>query len=201
MNKQSQVTVLPATGKLGVLLVGIGAVSTTLVAGVELVRKGLGRPIGSITQMGTIRIGKRTDKNSPMIKDFVPLARLEDVVFGGWDIFPENAYEAAVHAGVIEETRLAQVRSELEALKPWPAVFDQKYVRRVEEPLDVLTEPENCRPFFRLITPDSLEDTETVVEGVREDMHSRIVPVNKLSIHPYFVSLFYHKDLFIPISH
>ena len=133
MKKQSVVTVLPATGKLGVLLVGIGAVSTTLVAGVELIRKGLGRPIGSLTQIGTIRLGKRTDNNTPLIKDFVSLARLDDIVFGGWDIFPESAYEAALHAGVIEAPRLAAVRTELEALKPWPAVFDQRYVRRLSD--------------------------------------------------------------------
>jgi len=129
--KEKQVVVEPASGKLGVLLVGIGAVSTTLVAGVELIKKGLGRPIGSVTQLGTIRLGKRTEKRTPKIRDFVPLARLDDIVFGGWDIFPESAYEAAVHADVVEKTRLDQVRTELEALKPWPAVFDQKYVRRL----------------------------------------------------------------------
>ena len=128
---RAKVTILPASGKLGVLVVGIGAVSTTLIAGLELIKKGLGRPIGSLTQKGTIRLGKRTDNNTPLIKDFVPLARLEDLVFGGWDIFPENAYEAAVDAGVIEVPRLAAVRSELEALRPWPAVFDQRYVRRL----------------------------------------------------------------------
>ncbi len=128
---RAKVTILPASGKLGVLVVGIGAVSTTLIAGLELIKKGLGRPIGSLTQKGTIRLGKRTDNNTPLIKDFVPLARLEDLVFGGWDIFPENAYEAAVDAGVIEVPRLAAVRTELEALRPWPAVFDQRYVRRL----------------------------------------------------------------------
>src|SRR6266705_2038889 len=129
--EQAQVTIAPARGKLGVLLPGLGAVSTTLIAGVELIKKGLGRPIGSLTQKGTIRLGKRTDNKTPLIKDFVPLARLEDLVFGGWDIFPENAYEAAVDAAVIETPRLAAVRTELEALRPWPAVFDQRYVRRL----------------------------------------------------------------------
>src|SRR5438093_9811886 len=118
--EQGQVTIAPARGKLGVLLPGIGAVSTTLIAGVELIKKGLGRPIGSLTQMGTIRLGKRTDNNTPLIQDFVPLARLEDLVFEGWDIFPDNAYESAVHAGVIEVPRLAAVRAELEALEPLP---------------------------------------------------------------------------------
>jgi myo-inositol-1-phosphate synthase len=129
--QQTKVTIAPAQGKLGVLLPGMGAVSTTLIAGVELVKKGLGRPVGSLTQYGTIRLGRRTDNNTPLIKDFVPLANLEDLVFGGWDIFPDNAYEAALHAGVIEPTRLEAVRPELEALQPWQAVFDQRYVRRL----------------------------------------------------------------------
>jgi myo-inositol-1-phosphate synthase len=132
--EQATVSITPARGKLGVLLPGMGAVSTTLIAGVELIKKGLGRPIGSLTQYGTIRLGKRTDNNSPRIKDFVPLAELEDLVFGCWDIFPDDCYAAALHAGVIEETRLQAVRTELEALQPWTAVFDQRYVRRLMGP-------------------------------------------------------------------
>jgi myo-inositol-1-phosphate synthase len=112
----------------------MGAVSTTLIAGVELVKKGLGRPVGSLTQYGTIRLGKRTDDNSPLIKDFVPLAGLDDLVFGGWDIFADNCYEAAVHAGVIETARLEAVRAELEAIVPSKAVFDQNYVKRLSGP-------------------------------------------------------------------
>ena len=104
--EQSQVTIAPARGKLGVLLPGLGAVSTTLIAGLELIKKGLGRPIGSLTQYGTIRLGKRTENNSPLIKDFVPLAGLDELVFGCWDLFADNAYDAAVHAGVIEPSRL-----------------------------------------------------------------------------------------------
>src|SRR5512134_608384 len=129
--EQANTTIAPATGKLGVLLPGMGAVSTTLIAGVELIKKGLGRPVGSLTQYGTIRLGKRTDNNTPLIKDFVPLARLEDLVFGGWDIFPDSCYNAALHAGVIEAVRLEAVREELDAVQPWPAVFDQRYVRRL----------------------------------------------------------------------
>src|SRR5256886_10066953 len=132
--EQEQVTIAPAHGKLGVLLPGMGAVSTTVIAGVELIKEGLGRPIGSLTQYGTIRLGKRTDYNSPLIKDFVPLAGLDDLVFGCWDIFEDNCYEAALHAGVIEPTRLEAVRPELEALQPWKAVFDQHYVRRLLGP-------------------------------------------------------------------
>src|SRR3989449_6656818 len=112
----------------------MGAVSTTVIAGVELINKGLGRPIGSLTQYGTIRLGKRTDHNRPLIKDFVRLAELDDLVFGCWDIFEDNCYEAALHAGVIEPTRLEAVRPELEALQPWKAVFDQHYVRRLLGP-------------------------------------------------------------------
>ena len=116
------------------LLVGLGAVSTTFIAGVLAIRKGLANPIGSLTQMGTIRLGKRTEGRSPMIKDFVPLAELDDLVFGGWDIFEDNCYEAARTAGVLETSLLEQVRPELEAIKPWPAVFDQRYVKRLDGP-------------------------------------------------------------------
>ena len=129
--ERTKVNIAPAHGKLGVLLPGMGAVSTTLIAGVELIKKGLGRPVGSLTQYGTIRLGKRTDNNTPLIKDFVPLAGLDDLVFGCWDIFAENCYEAALHAGVIEAARLEVVREELAAIQPWTAVFDQQYVRRL----------------------------------------------------------------------
>jgi myo-inositol-1-phosphate synthase len=123
-----------ATGKLGVLLVGMGAVSTTTIAGVLAVRRGLAPPIGALTQMGTIRLGKRTEGRSPLIKDFVPLATLDDVVFGAWDIFEENAYEAAKTAGVLEADLLDKIRPELEAIKPMPAVFDRRYVKRLDGP-------------------------------------------------------------------
>ena len=116
------------------MLVGLGAVSTTTIAGVIAIRRGLAKPIGSLTQMGTIRLGKRTEGNSPRIKDFVPLASLDDVVFGGWDIFEDNCYEAAKTAGVLDADLLEQIRPELEAIKPWPAVFDRKYVKRLDGP-------------------------------------------------------------------
>ena len=128
------VQIAPAEGRLGVLLVGLGAVSTTLVAGVELARKGLGRPIGSLTQLGTIRLGKRTDERVPLIKDFVPLAGLDDLVFGAWDIFPDTCYQSARKAGVLDPAQLALVREELEALAPWPAAFDPEYVKRLSGP-------------------------------------------------------------------
>ena len=123
--------IAPADGSLGVLLPGLGAVSTTLIAGVELIKKGLGRPIGSLTQLGTIRIGKRTDNNTPSIRDFVPLASLDSLVFGAWDIFPDNAYESAAHAGVVAPPLLENVREELEAIRPWPGVFDPGVVKRL----------------------------------------------------------------------
>ena len=125
-------SVAPAQGKLGILLPGMGAVSTTLIAGVELVKKGLGRLIGCLTQYGTLRSATATDIRR--IKECVPLASLDDLVFGCWDIFPDNCYEAAVHADVIEPHRLAAVREELTALRPWKAVFDQHYVRRLSGP-------------------------------------------------------------------
>ena len=129
---KNPVEIAPAQGKLGVLLVGLGAVSTTFIAGVLAIRRGLAAPIGSLTQMGTIRLGKRTEDRSPRIGDFVPLASLDDLVFGAWDIFEENCYEAACTAGVLERPALEQIRPELEAIRPWPAVFDQRYVKRLE---------------------------------------------------------------------
>ena len=128
------VDIAPAHGKLGVLLVGLGAVSTTTIAGVCAIRKGIAKPIGSLTQMGTIRLGKRTEARSPKIKDFVPLAELNDLVFGGWDIFNDDCYAAARTAGVLDPQQLEQVRDELEAIRPMPAVFDQRYVKRLEGP-------------------------------------------------------------------
>jgi myo-inositol-1-phosphate synthase len=128
---KSAFDIRPADGKLGILIPGMGAVATTFMAGVYAVRKNLGKPIGSLTQMGTIRLGKRTEKRVPMIRDFVPLAPLEALEFGGWDIFEDNAYEAAVHAGVLEGGLLEKIRAELEAIRPMPAVFDRNYVKRL----------------------------------------------------------------------
>src|SRR6266404_6726045 len=110
------VEIAPARGRLGVLLVALGAVSTTTIAGVCAIRKGLAPPIGSLTQMGTIRLGKRTDNRVPRIKDFIPLADLKDLVFGAWDIFPDSAYEAAVHAGVLEKELLNKLRKPLQKI-------------------------------------------------------------------------------------
>jgi myo-inositol-1-phosphate synthase len=125
------VEIAPARGKLGILLVGLGAVSTTFIAGVLAIRKGLSKPIGSLTQMGTVRLGRRTEARSPRIADLVPLASLDDVAFGGWDIFSENCYDAARTAGVLESALLDRIKPELESISPWPAVFDQRYVKRL----------------------------------------------------------------------
>lgn len=130
MEKKS-LDIKPASGKLGVLLPGMGAVATTMVAGVIAVRKGLAQPVGSLTQLGTIRLGKRTEKRIPKINEFVPLSSLEQIAFGGWDIFEDNAYQAAIKAGVIEKDLLNQIKPELEAVKPMKAVFDQRYVKRL----------------------------------------------------------------------
>lgn len=132
-NDTSKTTqIAPATGKLGVMVPGMGAVATTFMAGVEAVRKGIAEPIGSLTQMGTIRLGKRTDGRSPKIKEFVPLAALNDIVFTGWDIFEENAYESAVHAAVLEKELLNQIKPFLESVQPRKAVFDRNYVKRLD---------------------------------------------------------------------
>ena len=121
----------PATGKLGVMTVGMGAVATPLIAGVEAVRRGIAKPIGSLTQMGTIRLGKRTDNRTPLIQDFVPLVKLDDIVFTGWDIFEDTVYQAAAHSNVLDKDQLAEIRPYLESIKPLPAVFDRHYVTRL----------------------------------------------------------------------
>jgi myo-inositol-1-phosphate synthase len=129
--KTAATKVEPAKGKLGVMVVGLGAVATTMIAGVEAIRRGLASPVGSLTQMGTIRLGKRTDNKSPLIKDFVPLADLKDIVFTGWDIFEDNVYEAAAHAAVLKPELLKKLKPALQKIKPMPAVFDQYYVKRL----------------------------------------------------------------------
>jgi myo-inositol-1-phosphate synthase len=132
MNSSSKTrSIPPAEGKLGILLPGMGAVATTFMAGVEAIRQGLSRPIGSLTQMGTVRLGKRTDNRSPRIGEFVPLAGLDQLEFAGWDVYRDNAYEAARKAGVLHNEHLAAVKPFLERIKPWPAVFDPVYVKKL----------------------------------------------------------------------
>jgi myo-inositol-1-phosphate synthase len=132
--QQSQMSVAPADGKLGILIPGMGAVTTTFIAGVEAVKRGIAKPIGSLTQMATIRLGKRTEGRSPYIRDFVPLAPLQDLVFAGWDIYEDNMYDAAVKAGVLDLPLVEQLKEPLSALTPMKAVFDPEYVRRINGP-------------------------------------------------------------------
>ena len=148
-------TIAPADGRLGVLTVGLGAVATTLIAGVELARKGVAEPIGSVTQMATIRLGKRTDQRSPLIKDFVPLAGLDDLVFGAWDPFPDDAYTAASRAGVLDSGRhLEPIADVLRDVRPMSAAFDPYYVKRLDGP--------NVK---------DKASKRAMLEGIREDIH------------------------------
>ena len=134
MTKQPSVKIAAPTGRLGVLIPGMGAVTTTFIAGIEAVKRGKGQPVGSLTQLGTIRLGKRTDNRAPLIKDFVPLSPLECLTFGTWDIFEDDAFEAAVRASVLERSLLEELKDPLSAIKPMKAVFDHNYVRRIDGP-------------------------------------------------------------------
>jgi myo-inositol-1-phosphate synthase len=127
-------SIAPAQGRLAVLVPGLGAVATTLIAGVEAVRRGLAKPIGSLTQMATVRLGKRTERRSPPIKDLVPLATLDDLRFGAWDVFPDDAYASACHAKVLEQDLVDRLREPLQAVRPMAAVFSPEYVRRLDGP-------------------------------------------------------------------
>ena len=142
-------------GKLGVLLVGLGAVSTTFIAGVEAIKRGLGKPIGSLTQYGTIRLGKRTEARIPRIHDFVPLAGMEDLVFGCWDIFEDDCFEAATKAGVLRKDLLADLETELRAIRPMKAVFDRHYVKKLDG-------------SFVKKASNKLELAEQVMDDIRE---------------------------------
>ena len=153
--KQGNVTIAPADGKLGVLIPGMGAVTSTFIAGVEAVKRGLGAPIGSLTQLGTIRLGKRTEGRTPRIKDFVPLTPIECLSFGGWDIYEDSAYEAAVRAKVLDQTLLDQLKEPLSSIRPMRAVFDQQYVRRINGP--------NVKPGS-----GKMELAEAVTQEIRE---------------------------------
>ncbi|MBV9454836.1 MAG: inositol-3-phosphate synthase [Rubrobacter sp.] len=168
--------ILPPRGKLGVLMPGMGAVATTFIAGVELIKKGLAKPIGSLTQLGTIRLGKRTKSRVPKIKEFVPLAELHELDFGGWDAFPDDAYEAAALAGVLEKEHLNAVREELKRIKPFKAVFDPRYVARI-----------------KATHTKSFASSREAAEQLREDIRSfkqehglsRVVMVNCASTEAY----------------
>ena len=129
-----QIDIAPAQGKLGILIPGMGAVTTTFIAGVEAIKRNMALPIGSVSQMAAIRLGKRTEGRSPKVKDFVPLASLDDLVFAGWDIFEDNCYDAAVKAGVLDRPLVEALKEPLSAIRPMSAVFDKQYVRRIDGP-------------------------------------------------------------------
>ena len=154
MNNNSN-RITPAKGTLGVLLPGMGAVTSTFIAGIALAKKGQGRLIGSLTQMQTIRLGKRYEHRTPLIKDFVPLAAVEDLVFGGWDLFADNMYEAALKAGVLEPGRLEPVRREMEAIKPMTAVWDPAYLKNLKA--THIKNGKNKRDLARQIMEDIAE--------------------------------------------
>lgn len=153
-NKEN-VQIAPPKGKLGVMIPGMGAVTTTFFAGVEAIKKGVAQPIGSLTELGTIRLGKRTEGRSPKIRDFVPLAGLDDLAFAAWDIFEDDAYEAAVKAGVLERSLLDQFKGELSAIRPLPAVFYPEYVKRLNGP--------NVKP-----AGSKMDHAEMVMEDIRK---------------------------------
>ncbi|MBW2509580.1 MAG: inositol-3-phosphate synthase, partial [Deltaproteobacteria bacterium] len=182
----TQPTLKPADGKLGVLLPGMGAVGTTFIAGALLARKGLGLPIGSLTQMGTLRLGKRTEARSPLIRDFVPLADMNDLVFGGWDLFRDNAYEAAVNADVLSRDHLNAVKDELSAITPMESVFFPEFVKRlrgenVKTGADKMELAEAVREDIRRFKRDNSLDRcvavwcgSTEVFRERTDVHSSL---------------------------
>src|SRR4051812_22248516 len=134
MTQNQPLTIHPAKGKLAVLTPGMGAVATTFFAGVEAIKRGIAKLIGSYTQMGQVRLGKRTENRYKQVKDLVPLASLDQIVFGGWDLSPENAYESAKHAQVLEKELLETLKEPLSKIKPMAAVFDREYVKRLDGP-------------------------------------------------------------------
>jgi myo-inositol-1-phosphate synthase len=176
-----------AEGRLGVLIPGIGgAVSTTFLAGVEAVRKGLGLPIGSLTQMGTIRLGKRYEYRTPSLKEFVPLADLDDLVFGGWDIFSDNCYEAALKAKVLKPEDLEHTRSFLEGISPWPGAFKQAFVKNLKG-----THVKGSTSYIELI-----EGIKADIEGFRKEKDiSRFVMIWCGSTEAYLRSADVHQSL------
>ncbi len=194
--------IAPAEGRLGVLLVGLGAVSTTVIAGVEAVRRGLSKPIGSITQMNTIRLGKRTDSRTPLVKDFVPLADLDDIVFGAWDPIPDDAYESARHCGVLRPEDLEPIADFMKSIKPMTAAFDKAYVKKLDgtnvktgankmelaeqlrEDIRRFKEENRCDRLVIVwaasteifLTPGPVHDTVESLEQAMRDNHEAIAP-------------------------
>ncbi len=183
----ASVSIQPAEGKLGVLLVGLGAVSSTFIAGVEHIRRGTGQPVGSLTQMATIRLGKRTENRTPLIRDFVPLAGVNDIVFGAWDPISDNAYQAAAKSGVLDRyEQIEPVKDFLESIRPMPAVFEEDYVRRISGA--------NTRG-----TPTKLKAAEALREDIRrfkeENGCDRLVMVWCASTEKYITEEEVHQDI------
>ena len=177
----------PAEGRLGVLLVGLGAVSSTVIAGIEHIRRGSGEPVGSLTQMATIRLGRRTDSRAPLIKEFVPLAELDQLVFGAWDPIPDNAYEAALRAGVLDKNdEIEPIADFLKAIKPMPAVFDQDYAKRIDGT--------NVKSF-----ESKLDAVETIREDIRrfktENRCDRLVMAWCASTEKFITESEIHEDI------
>lgn len=175
-----------AEGKLGVLIPGLGAVATTMIAGVEAIKKGISKPIGSLTQMGSIRLGKRTENRYPKIKDFVPLADLDQIVFGGWDVYEDNVFDAAMNAKVLDANLLRDVRKELEAIKPMKAAFDKRYVKNL-----VATNVKECATKWEM----ALEVMEDIQNFQKDNNCSRVVLVWCGSTEIYFKPSEVHQTL------
>jgi myo-inositol-1-phosphate synthase len=181
------VDIRPATGRLGVLTPGMGAVATTFYSGVIAVRKGLAKPFGSLTQLGHIRLGKRTEHRNPLVKDFVPLASLDDLVFGGWDPIPDDAYSAAARAGVLTPQDLARVREELAVIRPMPAVFSHDWVKKLEGATNVKSGRS---------TMDLAEQLMADIEGFRKEQGcDRLVVVWCASTEAYHTPAAVHQSL------
>ena len=177
----------PADGKLGVLMVGLGAVSSTLIAGVEHIRRGSGEPVGSLTQMSTIRLGRRTDSRAPLVKEFVPLAELDQLVFGAWDPIPDNAYEAALRAGVLDRhNEIEPIADYLRSIEPMPAVFDHDYAKRINGA--------NVKPV-----DSKLAAVETIREDIRrfkeENGCHRLVMIWCASTEKFITECEIHQDI------
>ena len=179
--------IAPANGRLGIMVIGLGAVSSTLIAGVEHVRRGMGLPIGSVTQMATVRVGKRTDGASPLVKDLVPLAELDDLVFGAWDPIADNAYEAALKAGVLNQYEdIEPIADFLKGIEPMPAAFDSDYVKRISG-ANVKT------------GATKLDQVEEIREDIRrfkrQNRCSRVVMVYAASTEKFITETEVHQDI------
>lgn len=181
---KTEVKIAPASGKLGILLPGMGAVSTTFIAGVEAAKRGLAEPVGSLTQMGRLRLGKRSENRDAFIKDFVPLQSLENIVFGGWDIFEDNAYEAACKANVLDRTMLDKIKEPLEKIKPFPAVFDQSYItlitgKNVKNGKNKMDLAEQIRTDIRTFKKDNNCERVVMVWCASTERYEQLAPCHE----------------------